>query len=126
MAQYTKHSAVVNKIRAIVRLTGRALRHARRSDISADFARKIQKSAYDVSHKAKEETYTPPYKSIAKQLQVHDSHIYMAAVYNLVEIAKQQARYRDDIIKILSQQLKEAVLPPESHDYLEQKLAKFL
>ena len=123
MNKYAKHFNVVRKIKAIVRLTGRAIRHSRH-EISADFARKIQRSAYDFSQQEKTEEYTPPYKSIAKQLQVGESNIYKAAVYNLVEIAKQQKNYREDIVKILTQQLKDNAAPQDSREYLEHKLAK--
>ena len=123
MNKYAKHFNVVRKIKAIVRLTGRAIRHSKH-DISADIARKIQRSAYDFNQQEKAEEYTPPYKSIAKQLQVGESNIYKAAVYNLVEIAKQQRRYREDIVKILAQQLKDNMAPIDTREYLENKLAK--
>ena len=123
MNKYAKHFNVVRKIKAIVRLTGRAIRHSKH-DISADIACKIQRSAYDYSQQEKNEEYTPPYKSIAKQLQVGESNIYKAAIYNLVEIAKHQKRYREDIIKILTQQLTNNAAPLDTREYLETKLAK--
>ena len=126
MSQYYKQFDVVRKIKAIVRLTGRAIRARRRAnEITEEIARKIQKSAYDISQYPKTEDYTPPYKQIAKQLQVRDAYIYTAAVYNLAEIARQQAQYRDDIVKILTQQLKDDTLPEDLKEYIEEKLAKF-
>lgn len=123
MNQYSKQFALVNRIKAIVRLTGRAIRgRSRRNEISEEIARKIQRSTYDLCRSIKSEEYTPPYKAIAKQLQVHDSHIYSAAVYSLAEIAEQQAQYRDDIVKILNQQLKENDVPPELKSYIQNKL----
>lgn len=125
MNQYSKQFDVVKKIKAIVRLTGRAIRaHSRRNEISEDIARKIQRSAYDFSQSHKLEEYTPPYKQIAKQLQVRDTQIYTAAVYCLAEIARQQVRYHDDIVKILTQQLKDTSVTDELKKYIEQKLAK--
>ena len=125
MNQYAKQFDVVKKIKAIVRLTGRAIRaRTRRNEISEDIARKIQRSAYDVSRSPKTEDYTPPYKQIAKQLQVRDTQIYMAAVYSLAEIARQQAQYHDDIVKILSLQLKEEMVPQDCKEYIEQKLSR--
>ena len=124
MNQYNKQFDVVKKIKAIVRLTGRAIRaHSSRHQISEEFARKIQKSAYDVSCAPKTEGYTPTYKAIAKQLQVRDIAIFRAAVYNLIEIAKQQAVYRDEIVKILEQQFKMPFVSDETKKYIEQKLA---
>ncbi len=126
MNQYSKQFDVVRKIKAIVRLTGRAIRaRNRKNEITEEIARKIQKSAYDISQHPKTEDYTPPYKQIAKQLQVRDAYIYMAAVYNLVEIALQQAQYRDDIIKILNQQLKDDAIPEDLKEYIENKMHKF-
>ena len=125
MNQYAKQFDVVRKIKAIVRLTGRAIRaHKRRNDISEAIARKIQRSAYDVSHTPKTEEYTPPYKSIAKQLQVRDIQIYKAAVYDLIEIAKQQAQYKDDILKTLNQQLKDNNIPLDVKEYIEHKISE--
>ena len=124
MNQYAKHFDVVRKLKAIVRITGRAIRSHRRHEISEDIAYKIQRSAYEVSHTPKKEEYTPTYKQIAKQLQVRDAQIYKAAVYDLVEIAKQQAAYRDDIVKILMQQLKENKGPQDIKEYIEHKLSK--
>ena len=124
MSHYTKQFDVVRKIKAIARLTSRAIRaRKRRNEISEEFARKIQRSAYDVSRTPKTEEYTPPYKAIAKQLQVRDIQIYKAAVYSLVEIAKQQAQYHDEIVKILNQQLKETWIPFDVKEYVEQKLS---
>lgn len=124
MSHYAKQFNVVRKIRAIARLTGRAIRaRKRRNEISEEFARKIQRSAYDISRTPKAEEYTPPYKSIAKQLQVRDLQIYKAAVYSLIEIAKQQAQYRDDIVKILSQQLKDQNVPFDIREYIDDKLS---
>ena len=126
MNPYAKHIDVVKKIKAIVRMTGRAIRPHRRDEISENIARKIQRSAYEASRRPKVEEYTPTYKQIAKQLQVRDAHIYKAAVYDLVKIAKQQASYRDDIVKILNQQLKENSVPQDIKEYIEFKLSKLI
>ena len=123
MNQYAKHFDVVKRIKAIVRMTGRAMRPHRRDEISENIARKIQRSAYEVCRRPKTEEYTPTYKLIAKQLQVRDAYIYKAAVYNLIEIAKQQVSYRDDIVKILKQQLKEAAVPQDIKEYIDDKLS---
>jgi hypothetical protein len=125
MNQYAKQFDVVRKIKAIVRLTERAIRARKhRNAISEEIARKIQRSAYDVSHTPKLEEYTPPYKLIAKQLQVRDVQIYKAAVYDLIEIAKQQAQYRDDILKTLNQQLKDNNVPQDVKEYVENKISE--
>lgn len=124
MNQYAKHLGVVKKLKAIVRITGRAIRQRHRDEISENIARKIQYSAYEVSQQPKIEEYTPTYKLIAKQLQVRDAQIYKAAVYNLIEIARQQVSYRDDIVKILKQQLKENAVPQDIKEYIEYKLSK--
>ena len=127
MNQYSKQFALVNRIKAIVRLTGLAIRRkSRRNEISESIARKIQRSSYDIGRSIKSEEYTPPYKAIAKQLQVHDAHIYSAAVYSLIEIARQQAQYHDDIVKILRQQLKENDVSPELKSYIQAKLDTLL
>lgn len=123
MNNYSKQFDVIKKIKAIVRLTGRAIR-TRKNNITEEIARKIQRSAYDISLTVKADEYTPPYKLIAKQLQVRDVQIYKAAVYNLIEIAKQQAQYRDDIIKILMKQIKEKNVPYDLIEYIEYKVSE--
>ena len=125
MNKYAKQFDVINKIKTFVKITGRAIRsHGRHNEISEDIARKIQKSAYEYNQSPKKEEYTPPYKQIAKQLQVGDEQIYRGAVYTLAEIAYQQAQYRDEIVKILTQQLKNASVSESLKEYIEEKLAK--
>ena len=54
MNQYSKQFALVNRIKAIVRLTGRAIRRkSRRNEISESIARKIQRSSYDIGRSIK-------------------------------------------------------------------------
>lgn len=123
MSKYSKQFAVVNRIKAFVRLTGRKIRNRNKlNDISEDIARKIQRSAYDVSQSIKAEEYTPPYKAIAKQLQVHDEHIYSAAIHSLSEIAKNNMQYHEDIVKIFTQQLKDNAVPQDLKSYIQAKL----
>ena len=123
MSNYSKQFAVVNRIKAFVRLTGRKIRNRNKlNEISEDIARKIQRSAYDVSQRQKAEEYTPPYKAIAKQLQVHDEQIYSAAIHSLSEIAKNNMQYHDDIIKIFTQQLTDNAVPQDLKSYIQTKL----
>lgn len=125
MNQYSKQFALVNRIKAFVRLTGRKIRKRNKlNEISEDIARKIQRSSYDISQSIKTEEYTPPYKSIAKQLQVHDAHIYSAAIHSLSEIAKNHSQYHDEIKKIFSQQLKDNAVPQDLKSYIQSKLDK--
>ena len=125
MNQYSKQFALVNKIKAIVRLTGRAIRgKSRHNEITEDIARKIQRSAYELNSSEKKEEFTPPYKQLAKQLQVHDVHIYSATVYNLVKIAQNNPEYHSDILKILQMQLKDTEVPVELREYISNKLTK--
>lgn len=122
MNQYSKQFAIIRKLKSLVKRTGRAIRRRRLSEISEDIARKIQRSAYDLSHSPRQDTYTPPYMDIVSQLQVRDAHIFRAAAFNLIEIARQQAKYRDDIVKILKRQLKEDRIASEEKEYVQQKL----
>ena len=104
MNQFKQQFAIINRIKCLVKKTGSSFFRRRKDPgISEDIAKKIQKSAYDLSHLKQKDIITPPYLDIAEQLQVDDDQIFRAAVYNLTNIAVNEERYAAEIIKALEE-----------------------
>lgn len=103
MAEYTKQFAIISKIKSLVKKTGKTLFRPRKElNISEDVAKRIQKTAYELSHQQLKDTRTPTYIIIAEQLQVDDDQIFRAAVYSLANIARNEKKNAPAIIEILS------------------------
>ncbi len=114
---------IIKKLKSIVRKTGNVFfRSGRDKGITEDIARKIQRTAYEVSHAHRKETFTPPYKEIAAQLQVQDETIYRAAVYRLADIAVNEDRMALDILDILERELKKSSKSKDLQEYIQQKI----
>ena len=75
-------------------------------DISAQKALLLQKDYIDNLSKSKSELFTPPFMEIAKQLNSEKQEIFRAAVFYLVNIAKNETQYTADILQILNTELK--------------------
>ena len=119
----TSNFGIIKKLKTIVRKTGSVFfRSARDKGITEAIARKIQKTAYEVQQIKQKETYTPPYKEIAKQLQVPDDVIYKAAVYRLAHIAANEDYVAADILSILDNQVKRTDNTKEQRDYVQTKI----
>ena len=75
-------------------------------DISAQKALLLQKDYIDNLSKSKSELFTPPFMEIAKQLNSEKQEIFRAAVFYLVNIAKNETQYAADILQILNAEQK--------------------
>ena len=75
-------------------------------DISAQKALLLQKDYIDNLSKSKSELFTPPFMEVAKQLSSEKPEIFRAAVFYLVNIAKNETQYAADILQILNAELK--------------------
>ena len=75
-------------------------------DISAQKALLLQKDYIDNLSKSKSELFTPPFMEVAKQLSSEKQEIFRAAVFYLVNIAKNETQYTADILQILKAELK--------------------
>lgn len=123
MAQTGSNFSIINKLKSIVRKTGSVFfRGDKDRGITEEIARKIQKSAYESIHTKHKETYTPPYKEVAEQLQVSDDMIYKAAVYRLSRIAANEDKLAADILSILDMQLQRVDRSKEQLDYVRAKM----
>lgn len=119
----TTNFGIIKKLKSIVRKTGSVFfRNAREKGITEEIARKIQRTAYEVSQAPHKETYTPPYKEIAQQLQVQDDAIYRAAIYRLTDIAVNEDRAAVDILEILEKELLKENQTKEQKAYIQQKV----
>ncbi len=114
---------IIGKLKNIVRKTGNVFfRSGRDKGITEEIARKIQKTAYETLHAGRKETFTPPYKQIAEQLQVADDMIYRAAVYRLTHIAVNEDKFAAAILDILETQLQRTDRSKEQQDYIRDKM----
>lgn len=122
MEQLNKKYAIIHKLKNLVKKTGSFFYSRPDKGITEDIARKIQKSAYELSLKREKDTYTPPYKEIAAQLQVRDDQIFRAAVFNLVRIATNEDKTAADIISILKAQANDEKRSKEQQAYVRSKI----
>ena len=123
MNQLKEKYMIIRKLKNLVTKTGSVLfRKPRDQGITEEIARKIQKSAYELSLKREKDTYTPPYKEIAEQLQVTDDQIFRAAVFNLVRIAVNEDKNAPAIITILENYAADGRLSAEQQTYLHSKI----
>lgn len=123
MVKTETNFGIIGKLKNIVRKTGNVFfRGDRDRGITEEIARKIQKTAYETLHSGHKETFTPPYKHIAEQLQVTDDMIYRAAVYRLTHIAANEDKLAADILSILELQLQRTDRSKEQQDYIRDKI----
>ena len=123
MNQLKQQFAIINRIKCLVKKTGSSFFRRRKDPgISEDIAKKIQKSAYDLSHLKQKDIITPPYLDIAEQLQVDDDQIFRAAVYNLTNIAVNEERYAAEIIKALEETAFQCNRSGEQLAYVKSKI----
>lgn len=123
MTQFTPQFAIINKIKEIVSRTGNLFRNEKNVGITEAIARKIQKSAYDAMIQEEKDSFTPPYLSIAEQLQSKNDQIFRGAVFYLHNIAINEAKNTEEIKGILEKALATNKLTPQQTDYVKNKLA---
>lgn len=123
MTQFTPQFAIINKIKEIVSRTGNLFRNEKNVGITEAIARKIQKSAYDAMIQEEKDSFTPPYLSIAEQLQSKNDQIFRGAVFYLHNIAINEAKNTEEIKGILEKALATNKLTPQQADYVKNKLA---
>ncbi len=127
MSENYKNSGILNKIKALVAKTGKSITWRNRSkdnDISEKIAQKIQKNSYDLSLIKRKDTFSPPYLSLAEQMQVEDEQIFNAAVYNMACIAKSRRQYRADILAIFNKYLESDKLRESKKEYIRRKISE--
>lgn len=122
MTQFSKQSAIINKIKSLVKSTYSWGKKKDDSQISESIARKIQKTSYELSHAKVKDTYTPPYKEIIEQLQVPDMQIFRGAVFNLTQVALNNEKYAKEIISALEKSLDKREEHPEEVTYVTEKI----
>lgn len=123
MTQFSPQFAIINKIKNIVSRTGNLFRGEKNVGITEAIARKIQKSAYDAMIEDEKDSFTPPYISIAEQLQSKNDQIFRGAVFYLHNIAVNEPKTTKEIKEILEKTLVANKLTPQQADYVKNKIA---
>ncbi len=119
MRQFSPQFEIINKIKSIVKKTGNLL-GATNQGITSAIARKIQRTAYEVSRHKEKDAYTPPYLWIAEELQSKDIQIFKAAVSYLANIAVNEHKYTQEIITILKHNGNSDII--EKDEYIRNKV----
>lgn len=119
---FSKQFAIIGKLKSLVKFPKRFYRGGVDNQISEDIAKKIQKSSYDKSHKSQVDSFTPPYKEIAAQLQVSNDQIFKAAVFNLINIAINRKQYAAPVLSVLEKTLDDKTKTKEQLDYVREKI----
>ena len=122
MNQLSSQFAIIDKIKNLVRKTGNIFKGDKTVGITEAIARKIQKGAYEAAQVVDKDSKTPPYKTIAEQLQSKDEQIYKASVYMLRNIAINEKKNRDEIIKVLEKSAEKNKKNQELYDYTTKKI----
>ncbi len=120
---FSKQFAVIRKLKSLVKMTTSFRRQdSDKKQVTEDIAKKIQKSSYEKSHKEYADSFTPPYKTIAEQLQVSNEQIYQAAVFNLTTIALNRKAYAKEILQLLETAEEDKIRTPEQKAYTQSKI----
>lgn len=123
MSKFSKQFAIIEKLKSLVKRSTYSFRRKEdQSQISEDIAKKIQKNSYEQSHTKVKDTYTPPYKMIAEQLQVDDDQIFRGAIFNLGNIALTTDKYASEIITVLENAMDKNIRTPDQIEYIKSKI----
>lgn len=122
MNQLSSQFAIIDKIKNLVRKTGNIFKGDKTVGITEAIARKIQKGAYEAAQVVDKDSKTPPYKTIAEQLQSKDEQIYKASVYMLRNIAINEKKNRAEIIQILEKSADKKKKIEDLYNYTLQKI----
>lgn len=122
MNQFSPQFAIISKLKKIVTKTSTMLKGDKTAGITEAIARKIQKGAYEAEFRKDKESKTPPYLTIAEQLQSNDSQIYRASVYALRNIAKNEEKSKDAILEILQKSAEKKSKNAELYNYTLDKI----
>ena len=122
MNQFSPQFAIISKLKKIVTKTSTMLKGDKTAGITEAIARKIQKGAYEAEFRKDKESKTPPYLTIAEQLQSNNSQIYRASVYALRNIAKNEEKSKDAILEILQKSAEKKSKNAELYNYTLDKI----
>ena len=110
-----ENSSVLQKVKNF--LVGR-----KNGEITPAQAEKIQKVSYTLTHSEQKKKFSPTYLTIAKGLDSEEKQLFEASVYYLARIAANKAKYRQDIIDILTKKASEKRINPEFREYIMQQI----
>lgn len=107
------------------KITGFLVRR-KNGDISPAEAENIQKASYALAHAEIKKKYSPVYLSILNGLDSEEKQIFEATVYYLVRIARNKAKYCDEILEILDKKSNENRLNPEFREIIKRGIDDIL
>ena len=103
------------------KITGFLVRR-KSGDISPNEAEKIQQASYALTHTEIKKKFSPVYLSMLNGLNSEEKQIFEATVYYLVKIALNKPKYRQDILKIMNEKMKESSINPEFREIIKTKV----
>ena len=113
---------IIQKIHKLIKNPFRIL--SRKGEISKSKAIKIQQDAYHDRTACKRDDFDAPYTDIIKFLDSPHDEIFMSAVLNLSNIAKQGSKNKGTIKKILQNKLASGNLTESKKNYLAEHISK--
>lgn len=103
------------------KITGFLVRR-KSGDISPAEAEKIQKASYALTHTEIKKKFSPVYLGISSGLDSEEKQIFEATAYYLTRIAANKPKYKEDILKIINDKLKDGSINPEFREILKTKV----
>lgn len=100
------------------KITGFLIRR-KSDDISPAEAAKIQKASYVLSQAEIKKKFSPVYLSMLSGLDSEEKQLFEATVYYLAKIAVKKQKYREDILKIFNEKIKNNDINPEFRELLK-------
>ncbi len=109
---------IIDNIKSIIK--------SKKGQITSKEAIKIQAEHLELlaTRKKAKKVYSPPYKEIEKQIFDANDQIAQCAVFNLVSIAINTPKYKNAIIKILTELSTSKALSKEVKAYIKDSLKK--
>ena len=114
---------IVQKLSSIVAQTGRVFGR-RKITMNETSAKRLQRMIFEARTAKKDGNCTPAYKNIAEQMNSQHEQIFCAAVYNLVKIANNSIKYKDDILGLLQEYASAEKVLPTRREYVLKKIAE--
>ncbi len=114
---------IVQKLSSIVAKTKRVFRH-RKITMNETSARRLQRMIFEARIAKKNGDNTPTYKQIAEQMSSPHEQVFIAAVYNLVKIANNSKRYKQEIVALLKEYIVAEKVVPARREYVAKKISE--
>lgn len=116
---------LVHKIKKLMAAAGnKILNKTNAAAVSVGAAKQIQRNTVVRAGDGEKSKITPPYLSIAEQLDSPQEQVFQGALHNLAKIALNHRHYRKDILGLLHRKAGDDALGKVSQDLLAAKIAE--